>query len=726
MQTDDLISLRRESLRLILVCASFILYIWGLILFQPINLYVDNQLGPVGWGPVLLAGGLLIAFVTQKYNLSVAAGTAILGIAATILFNMWLLDVRMSPYMLAVVVSLTGVLFGIRTVIGSAILSSLAILFIGTHRWGYDLRAPELFTPILTICAVGILSSLGVRNLYTALHWAMDRAMAAQYNEKEARAHRGELARTLKALTEAYQHLEYANYDLARAREVAEAASLNKQRFVAIVSHEMRTPLNVLTALSEIMYFSPERYSDAPLPPELRRDIREIYRSSQHLLHLIEDVLDLAQIEAGQMRVEFQPTRLENVVTEILDMVGPFVREKGLALRAELPGDLPLVLIDHDRVRQVLLNLLNNAQRFTEHGTLTVSAELLEKQVKVTVADTGIGIPRDEHEEMFKEFYQVEGLVAKGQGGCGLGLAICRRFIEMHGGRIWVESEGIPGYGSHFHFTLPVAGIKQVKTSRLQPSTPISLHAPTSRGRILLLLDQDPGIPSLLERNLEEYQVVRFENVAEAPRLAEELHAQAILVNSVYQGQAAPHIKALRQGLDDAALPLSIIACPLVGKRQLGQALGARDYLVKPITREMLLAVIDRLATPVQQILVVDDEPQMGRLIARMLETSRRDYEVFYVTNGREGLHTMRTQRPDLLLLDLMMPEMDGQTVLREIRADATLRDIPVVVITAQAITPEEERSLSRQTLLVHAETRFTNGEVLAYLRGILKAGTES
>ena len=718
--SGDLAALRKESLRTVSIGAAVVLYIWWLILFQPANLYVDGSLGAAAWTPAPFAAGLIAAFLLQKRHLSLAAAAAILGMAATVVFNMWFLEMTTAAYLLAVVVSLTGVLFGIRTVIGAAALSSLAIIVTGAQRWQYTLFSPTVFVPILVVCAVGALSSMGVHNLYIALSWALDRAKAAQRNEEEARSHRAELARMLKALTEAYQRLEYANYDLARAREVAEEASLNKQRFVAIVSHEMRTPLNVLTALSEIMYFSPERYSDAALPPELRRDVREIYRSSKHLLRLIDDVLDMAQIEAGRMRIEFEPAELGDVVTEILDMIRPFAREKGITLHTTLPEDLPPVLIDRDRIQQVLLNLLNNAQRYTERGSITVRAQHEGDYVTVTVADTGVGIPPHEQEDMFKEFYQVEGLVAKGQGGCGLGLAICRRFIEMHGGRIWLESDGIPGHGSQFHFTLPVVGAKQVKAGKAQ-RTWIPLQSPTSRGRTLLLLDQDPTIQALLERTLETYQITPVSNVAEIPHLARELHPQAVIINAARE-HAGRQAREARQQLDHTPIP--VIMCPLVGKKRMGQMLGVLDYLVKPIGRDALLHVIDRVGKPVQRVLVVDDDPQMVRLIARMLETSGRDYEVACAGNGIAGLRDMRARRPDLLLLDIVMPEMDGHAMLAEVRADPALRDIPVVVITAQEHTPEEERLLGHKLFIVRSAAGFTNAESIAYLRNILETAT--
>ena len=719
VKTNDLGYLRRESLRTVLFWMIAVLYLWCVILFQPVNLQPVNRVGAAAWAPVLLGGGLAVAFVAQRRSVPSAAAAVITGVATAILFNMWVTGAKVAPYLLTVVVSLAGLLFGMRTVVGVTVLCSASVIAIGSLHWGYSPISTEVLSPVLVIGVVGALSFLAVRNLYLALNWALDRAMAAQRNEEEARDRRGELARTLKALTEAYQRLEYANYDLARAREAAENARLNKQRFVTSVSHEMRTPLNVLTALSEMMYLSPERYSAAPPPPELRRDVREIYRSSKHLLRLIDDVLDMAQSEAGQMRIDFEPVELCDVIAETLDMIGPLVRGKGIALHTELPSDLPLVSIDRDRVQQVLLNLLNNAQRFTERGSITVRATLESDQVQVTVSDTGVGIPLNEHEDMFKEFYQVEGLVAQGQSGHGLGLAICKRFIEIHAGHIWMESDGVPGHGSQFHFTLPVAGTEWVEVSALQKAHK-PLRSPTGRGRTLLLLDHDSAVLPILERGLEEYRVVPVDDILKVPELARELCAQAVVVNSAHRGRVGKRMLELRRQLGHSSLP--IILCPLVGRRQLKQTLGVMDYLVKPVTREVLVDLLGRLDGSVRRVLVVDDDPQMVHLLSRMIETATGEYEVTCAYDGQEGLREMRSQRPDLVLLDLIMPKMDGYSVLTRMREDAELCDIPVVVITAQGLTPEEERQLGGQMLLVRAEAGFTNKEILTYLRGILGA----
>ncbi len=711
--TSDLAYLREEALRRILLYAIAALYIWCAILFP-----TTTGFGSVWFGPVPLAFGVATALVIRKRNPPLAAATLILGMITASLYSFGL-DIKVAPYLLAVVVSMTGLLFNLQIVAAVTLACGGLVVALGSLYLGYSPFSAELVAPAFVIGAVGMMSSLLVRNLYLALFWAWDRAMEAQRNQEELRDRQGQLARTLKALDEAYQRLEHLNYDLAQARAAAEEARLIKQQFVTNVSHELRTPLNVIVAFSEMMYLSPQSYGGVPLPPEYRGDVREIYRSSQHLLRLVEDVLDLSQIEARRMRIYLEPAHLGHVIAEALDIIRPLVREKKIELQSEVPADLPPVLIDRARVRQVLLNLLNNAQRFTEQGGITVWAALDTGQVKVTVADTGVGIAPGDHAKVFEEFRQLDGSTTRQREGSGLGLAISKRFVELHGGHIWVESEGIPGHGSQFHFTLPLAGAGSMEDATPY-QTPTTLKSPGGRGRALLLMNQDPAIARMLEQGLEEYRVVPVDDVSKVPALVAELQPRAIVFNPAQGRQAWRQIRGLRQKLGNPSLP--IVLCPLVGERRLGQALGVVDYLVKPISRAALTALLDRLGKGVHRILILDDDPRMVRVLTRMIQSTGCEYDVVRAYSGPEGLLEMQRQRPDLVLLDLVMPEMDGHDVLAKMREDAQLCQVSVVAITAQEHTPEEERRLGGKMLWVSNEDGFTNEEALRYLRGVLDA----
>ncbi len=711
---SDLAYLRKESFHTILALAAGALYLWGGVLFAK-----HIPFGAFWLGPALAAVGLAAGFMLHEDRLPLAATIVIASIALAELHAIWLTGVEIAPYMLVVVVSVTGLLFNLRTVIGVTLACDSLVIAIGSLRFGYSPFSAQLLSPVLVISTVGILSAVSVRNLYLALYWAWDRAMAAQRNQEELRDRQEQLSRTLKALDEACRRLQHLNYELAQAREAAEEARLVKQQFVTNISHELRTPLNVIVAFSEMMYLSPESYGGVPLPPEYRGDVREIYRSGQHLLRLVDDVLDLSQIEARRMQIYLEPANLCEVITEALDIIRPLMRGKKVELRAELPADLPPVLMDRARVRQVLLNLLNNARRFTERGNITVHAALEEGQVRVTVADTGIGIAPKDHDRIFEEFRQLDGSITRPQNGSGLGLAISKRFVEMHGGRIWVESDGVPGRGSQFHFTLPLTPGPSIEVSTLH-RTPVTLPSPRGRGRTLLLLGQDPTIIHMIERELEEYQIVPVEDISQVPRLAAELQPRAVVLNLAQHRHAWRQMQDLRQQLNGTSLP--IVLCPLVGERQVGQSLGVLDYLAKPISRDTLTNLLNRLGDSVHRILILDDDPRMVHLLSRMIRSAAREYELVRAYNGAEGLLKMRRQRPDLVLLDLIMPEMDGYAVLAQMQEDAELRGIPVVVITARERTPEEERRLGEGILSVTSAAGFTNEEALRYLRGLLTA----
>jgi len=289
----------------------------------------------------------------------------------------------------------------------------------------------------------------------------------------------------------------------------------------------------------------------------------------------------------------------------------------------------------------------------------------------------------------------------------------------MHGGRIWVESDGVPGLGTRVHFTVPLAGKGLVKVSTLT-GTRKPLRLPVGRGRTLLLLEPDSAIVHMLEQGLQEYQVVPVDDVSDVPRLAAELQARAVVVNQVSEDQSEQQVRQLRDKLVGSSLP--IIQCSLVSDLQVGQVMGVIEYLVKPISRLALIALLDRLGEGVHRILVVDDDLQMAHLLSRMIEATARGYEAVRAYDGRDGLSKIQALRPDLILLDLIMPEMDGFAVLRQMRADPELRNIPVAVITARERTPEEERQLGSGKLLVSSAAGFTNEEVIAYLRGFLSS----
>jgi len=712
---ESLADLREGSLGPVLYCLLGAVFLWYVIAGHPFSLGRETNL----WALMFLAVALIVAFVYKERNLTVASIAIIIGVTVMVTYEMLDTGMATAPYLLTIVVSLTGLLFGLRSVIRVTIACGILVIMVGWLRWEYPPYSTEILAPILVIAAVGLLSSLAVRNLYLTLHWAWDRTMAAQQNEEALFDRQGELTRTLKALDLAYTKLEHLSYDLALARKEAEEAKLVKQQFVANVSHELRTPLNVIVAFSEMMYLSPESYDGATLPAAYRGDVREIYRNSKHLLSLIEDVLDLSQIEAQRLRLYPQPEKLGAVVTEAIDIVRPLVeRQKTAVLRADVPDDLPLVLIDRTRVRQVLVNLLNNARRYTKKGSITVSATLTEKFVTISVADTGSGIPQDKQRYVFEEFRQVDGSITRQQDGTGLGLAICKHFVELHGGQIWLESDGVAGQGSQFYFTLPLVA-RESFDMMPRDQRWLERKEPGGRGRTALLLGGDQGMAELMEQGLEDYLVVPANDVAAVPDLLAETFARGIIINLVHKRQAWKQLKALRQ----LAVQVPIILGPLIGEREFGEALGVFDYLVKPVSTQDIADLLDRLAEQhlsIEHILIVDDDPRMINLLPRMFQSLGQSFKIARAYNGRMGLEKMRQQCPDLVLLDLSMPEMDGFAMLEQLKADEELCEVPVVLISAHTRTPDEERQLSGKMMFISSQTGFTNEDVLEYVQGIL------
>lgn len=533
-----------------------------------------------------------------------------------------------------------------------------------------------------------ILSWLVTRPALISLEWSwMNFAYATQARD-ELERRQGELTRTLHGLNVAQNRLEQLNQELAWAREAAEEARRLKAEFAANISHELRTPLNHIIGFSEVMISAPETYGGDVLPDSYRGDVEAIYRSAHHLSQLIDDVLDLSQIEAARMGLAKTSVRVCEVIDEAIAVVHHFLESKGLALNVAAPTDLPQVFVDRTRIRQVLINLLGNAARFTDEGGITIRATYEEHDVIVSVEDTGPGIPHDDLPKVFEEFRQLDGSSSRRHGGSGLGLAISKRFVELHGGSIWAESE--VGRGSRFNFSIPVASGQNVVT------TPYSGEAPfwsrlaaewSSSRKTLAVISDDPALARVIHRFLDGFEVIVSDSVAEVSAWHVEHRVDALLL------AAESTRDGLRQVEEVRHLPttLPVITCSIPARRDRAKDLEVASYLVKPVDREALLKEIGRLGRPASRVLVVDDDPDTLRLFARILqsEPGRERYRVSTATSGTEALAQMRRYRPDVVILDLLMPDTGGYEVLAAMRCEPELQDIPTIVISAQEAREE-------------------------------------
>ena len=557
-------------------------------------------------------------------------------------------------------------------VAGTSVLLQLALgRYHDMALWG-ELLAPVLLT-LLTALAAWLTSS----HLLIALDWALAMTAQAQQSAQEARENRAEVQRILKSLDEAYARLERANRALIFAREAAEKAYRFKAEFVANVSHELRTPLNLIIGFAEMVATAPESYGGVPLPGSYRGDIMAIHRAAQHLGNLIGDVLDLAQIEAGHLPLVREATDLGEIIREATDIIAGLVSAKELRLEVETPADLPMLRMDRTRIRQVMLNLLTNAVRYTERGFIRVSVCLEEREVQVTVTDTGCGIAADRIARAFEAFSQLGE--AHMQEGSGLGLAVSRKFVELHGGAMWIQST--LGEGTTVGLTIP----KPTDSGAALVPAPEPGHHSVGGGEpVVLVVHDDAQVLTLLRRYLAGYQFIYADTADSALDLLYAESPAAVLLGQ----DATMHWPAL-SAKAAAAAHVPVISCPLPSWRHLDALRGATAYVVKPVTREKLISALSTLPERPQTVLVVDDDRHLLRLVSRLLATIAPETKVLEASSSQEALTILRAHRPDLLLLDLRMPEMSGEDLLQEMRREEAIAATPVIVMSGRRIELE-------------------------------------
>jgi len=520
-----------------------------------------------------------------------------------------------------------------------------------------------------------------------------------------------------------------AEIALHSAKEKAEEATRTKSIFLANMSHELRTPLNAIIGFTRLVM----RRSKDVLPAKQYENLEKILVSGEHLLSLINAVLDLAKVEAG--RIDLRPVEfaLEPLVDLCLRIVEPMLKSDRVELVKEVEPDLPTLVQDQEKVRQVLTNLLGNAAKFTEAGSIRVHARHRDGAVIVEVSDTGIGIPEQARELIFEEFRQVDGGSTRQHGGTGLGLAISRRLARLMGGDITVESA--VGTGSTFVLRLPLR--HGARTSTTPPVAPVADHGaretalsdqasvPGSTsldGPAVLVIDDDPNVIELLRENLAEagYRVVGARDGDEGISKAREIRPDSIVLDIVMPRKDGWQVLHELK-VDPATRDIPIVLHSVVDQKNLGYRLGAADYLVKPFERDSLLAALSRASRHCRRLLVVDDDPNVIDMVRQLLEGE--PVTVDAAADGREALRVIAQQPPDVIFLDLLMPGLDGFGVLETLQADPGWRQIPVIVLTAKTLTAEETTLLERRTLAVIEKRGLERGALLQEVRRALTTG---
>ena len=490
-----------------------------------------------------------------------------------------------------------------------------------------------------------------------------------------------------------------------------------KSQFLANMSHELRTPLNSIIGFSRVIL----KGIDGPLTDMQRTDLEAVYNSGQHLLELINSILDISKIQAGKMELSFEDTDLRDIIKVVMSTAIALVKDKPIELQQSIPQDLPNIRADSRRIRQVLLNLVGNAAKFTEEGFIRVEAGANPIEVIISVTDSGVGIPGNKQESIFEEFTQVDGSSTRAVGGTGLGLSISRHFVEMHGGRIWVEST--VDVGSTFYIALPIAGpperseeVKETVKVEADPEPEPKEHTELAQ-KVVLCVDDDEGVITLFRRYLSKqgYRVVGFSDSMAVVEKAQQLKPFAITLDVMMpEKDGWQIIQELKANPDTQNIP--VIMCTIVADKDQGISLGASDYLVKPILEDDLVAALERLdrqSKDHNKILIVDDQAEDRKLLRRMIE-SQEGYEVLEATGGREAIALVRNRRPNLIILDLMMPDVDGFAVLESIKADKATRSIPVVVVTAKTLSQKERDTLNKGVEALLEKGIFERQELLA------------
>src|SRR3984893_5670566 len=545
--------------------------------------------------------------------------------------------------------------------------------------------------------------------------------MLGQIQEREAalqEAHR-ELEQRVQART---TQLAAANKKLELQNREVERATRLKSKFLASMSHELRTPLNAIVGFSDLL----AEQTAGELNDKQKRFVNHIKQGSAHLLQLINDILDISKIEAGQLEYRCETFLVKEALPEVLSTIHPSAMAKNIEVQQKLRTDRP-VYADRVRFKQILYNLLSNAVKFTpKGGRIEIDCFESDDQIGLSVTDTGIGIRIEDQKVVFEEFRQVEGKQGAVNEGTGLGLAITKRLVEQQGGQISLSSE--PGRGSRFTFTLPAGS----EVSRLAPANhPHTLPATTSSSSgkpLILVVDDETSARELLASYLNsEYRIAFAESGIEAGEKAAQLRPDAITLDlAMPGGSGLDALVTLRKTPETANIPIIIVS--IVDEEKVGFALGAADYLIKPIRKTVLLETI-RKHVPIQgdddsEILLVDDDPKSLEMLEETLRSA--GYETQSVRSGARALEVLSSKLVSAVLLDLMMPGMDGFEVIHHVRGQATLADLPILVMTAKTLAPEEIALLSRETQALFQKNGSWQQQLVAEVARVVPSRTRA
>jgi len=546
----------------------------------------------------------------------------------------------------------------------------------------------------------------------------MARDLKANIDEKDRYA--GELQKLNLELEDKVRartkELEAANQELKIANLKIREADRLKSEFLANMSHELRTPMNAIIGFTRLV----RRKSADLLPLRQRENLEKVEISANQLLALINDILDLSKIEAGKMSVNIMPFDLAPLVDTCFATVESMVKGGWVRLLKEVPDDLPEVLSDQDKLKQIIINLLSNALKFTEEGEVKLSAALEDASLRIAVSDTGTGIPSDALEYIFDEFRQADGSSTRKHGGTGLGLSITKKLTHLLGGTVDVSS--VEGEGSTFTVTLPLTmRDEEALAEALRPDEETRASVEMKGKKVLLAIDDDPNVLILLKQNLEdeEYYVVGALNADEGIRKAKEIHPFAVTLDILMPQKDGWGVLSDLKA-DPATRDIPIIVLSIIDNKELGFSLGAFDYLVKPFEKEAVMAALQRIpGVPDKRVLVVDDEPDAVDLLTQILQDE--GYQVKGAYSGEEALRALDAAPYDIILLDLLMPEMDGFEVIQQVKTNPRWRDILIIVVTAKDLTDSDWGILHRSVDRIIQKSGLARDGLMKEVQSLLR-----
>ncbi|MEA3311106.1 MAG: response regulator [candidate division WOR-3 bacterium] len=487
-----------------------------------------------------------------------------------------------------------------------------------------------------------------------------------------------------------------------RTKELLKAVRL-KTQFLGNMSHELRTPLNSIIGFSELLMDG----LVGELSEKQGHYMKIIHSSGAHLLRLINDILDFSKLEAGMLEVFNEPTDLSEVLEEVLRTYSVIVERKGIEVHVDIPPDLPPMLTDRRKLTQIIDNLLSNSVKFTNQGRVELAAKRKEGMLEVTVTDTGIGIEPQELPYIFDPFHQVDASTTRRYEGTGLGLALVKKLLQIQKGTIEVQSS--PAQGSSFTFRLPFVEFKPEKPAVATTREELIQGLPAAGERPILVVEDNPLAANLMSMWLSEagYNVQIASTGEEALQKAVTLCPAVITLDILLpQMDGWRVLHRLKEMPETKDTPIIVVS--IVEDKSFGLSLGAVDYMIKPVSRSNLISKIERLTKSgrrFHRVLVIDDNPADISLVEEILQLD--GYEVLKATSGVDGLKAARDEKPDLVILDLMMPDLDGFDVMRLLESDEATRGLPIILFTAKDLTQIERANLGTNIHDIFGKTQL-------------------